>query len=144
MTPPFPPVSVGQRLARDVFEAFLGAAFALSGVGGLLAPSARAQSIVSALPRWAQAVWYGALLAAGVLVVTGLLRGRRIGLELRRAGLLTLAGQAASYAVASAAVSGWHGLTGSLLLLLLAVACVARACQLSRDIALVARELAGQ
>jgi hypothetical protein len=129
------------RLGRAVFEAYLLVACVLTGVVGFVAPATRARSIVTTFPGWAQTAWYAGLLLGGIVAIAGITVGSILGSLVERAAMLTLAGMCLSFGVASIAYAGPPAITGAMMLLAFAGACVVRACQITGDLTALRTEL---
>ncbi|WP_214103249.1 hypothetical protein [Acrocarpospora catenulata] len=124
-------------LSEHPFELLFGALAAVSGLVATLGIVASA-SINAALPLLAVRAWGVLQLAAGVLMVVGVLLPYRrraslvVAWRLERAGLWPLAATALVYAVVAVSHSGVRALQAAVVYVALALACIARARAVTR------------
>lgn len=120
------------RSGRNPFEAYLLAACFLVGVAGLVAPESQS-SVVTHLPRWEVASWYGGLVAGSGVCLAGIaMRGVK-SLLVERVGLLMLAAFSVLYSVAVLAAAGARGTFVAVFIAAFAGAAVGRFVQISID-----------
>lgn len=130
---------------RAVFEAYLLALCVVTGLTSWLVPDARARSIISAFPEWAQGLWYVTVTLGGALGILGITRRAvDLGLVIERSALWLLAGLTASYGVASVGYAGPSSIPAMATLLAFTGVCVIRIYQINTDLAAIALHVAAQ
>lgn len=125
--------------SKSPFELWLLVAAVLSGVAGLIAPSAGSR-VVQALPHWEQALWSGGIAFGGALALIGALTPRLWALHVERGALAMLAALLMVYTLGIVIETGPTTAVGAALTLGLGVACVARCREITVDIGHVTRE----
>ncbi len=119
-------------LARQGFELMLLLLCVGAGARGLWNAEALTSTLDRSLPPWGRAVWYGGLLAGGMIAIIGIAMARPFGPLVERAGLIILTGSCLSY-VALALAHGWAGLQQVLLILVFAIVVLGRIWLICRE-----------
>lgn len=124
------------RAGRSPHEVWLLGACVLAGSTGL-ASGAESNAVAAALPGWAQLLWYAGLLLWGTVALAGLAWRHRVeGLLIERAALVALTGLCLVYALGAIVYAGLPAAAvGAALTVAFALANVARARQISHDLA---------
>jgi len=121
---------------RAVFEVYLLCLCVLTGTASYMVPDARARSIVTSFPPWAQGLWYVGIALGGVLGLYGV-AARQVdtALLVERVAMALLIGLTASYGAAAIAYQGLSAIPASMALIGFTGIAVVRMFQINQDLA---------